>query len=165
MPAWLQWDLNDPRNEIKVRRTLKFNFDPKTGRPEIDGQAFNGQPSQVILLNTAEEWTLENYWAGSVHPFDIHVNPFQVLEVFDPSKDAEHQPQLCAPYNWHDTITIPAAIKTTPGRVRIRHRFVDFPGTFVLHCHILDHEDRGMMQEVVIVDPANPKFPPVEAHH
>jgi L-ascorbate oxidase len=93
------------------------------------------------------------------------VNPFQVVEIFDPN--AETQPQLHAPYNWRDTIAIPKATPdgTVPGRVRIRHRFVDFPGTFVLHCHILDHEDRGMMQEVVIIDPAAPVFPALKSHH
>ena len=166
MPTWLQWNENDPRNAIKCKRTLKFNSDG-TGRPAIDGQAFNGTPNQVVMLNTAEEWTLENYWDSSMHPFHIHVNPFQVLEIFDPN--ATTQTTLQAPYNWRDTIAIPPS-KTvgtviTPGRVRIRHRFLDFPGTFVLHCHILDHEDRGMMQEVVIIDPAAPKFPPTGAHH
>jgi FtsP/CotA-like multicopper oxidase with cupredoxin domain len=166
MPFWLQWDEKDPRNNIVCQRTLKFNNDP-TGRPAINGKAFDGTPNLELLINTAEEWILENYWASSVHPFHIHVNPFQVLEVFDPN--APTQPPLTAPYNWHDTIAIPVAkvegATTTPGRVRIRSRFVDFPGTFVLHCHILDHEDRGMMQEVVIVDPAHPEFPRIGAHH
>jgi FtsP/CotA-like multicopper oxidase with cupredoxin domain len=167
MPAWLQWDENDPRNAIYCQRTLKFDNDP-TGRPAINGKAYDGTPNIELLLNTAEEWTLENCWPSSVHPFHIHVNPFQVLEVYDPN--AATQTQLTAPFNWHDTIAIPAAKDVggphpIPGRVRIRHRFVDFPGTFVLHCHILDHEDRGMMQEVVIVDPAHPKFPPIGAHH
>jgi FtsP/CotA-like multicopper oxidase with cupredoxin domain len=76
---------------------------------------------------------------------------------------------LTAPYNWRDVIAIPAAkvvgATTIPGKVRIRTRYLDFPGTFVLHCHILDHEDRGMMQEVVVLDPDKPKVPPVNAHH
>jgi FtsP/CotA-like multicopper oxidase with cupredoxin domain len=163
MPAWLQWDEKDPRNAVYCKRTLTFNNDA-TGRPAINGKAYDGTPNLAILLNTAEEWTLVNTWNISVHPFHIHVNPFQVLEVYDPNAAA--QTQLTAPYNWHDTIAIPAAnLDGTPGRVRIRSRFVDFPGRFVLHCHILDHEDRGMMQEVLIVDPADPKIPPVGAHH
>lgn len=170
MPAWLQWNETDPRNNVSTgkERTLRFNSDP-TGRPAIDGLAYDGKPdtTQYIKLNTAEEWVLENYWDSSIHPFHIHVNPFQVLEVFDPNATA--QVTLQAPYNWHDTIAIPAS-KTvgttiTPGRVRIRSRFVDFPGTFVLHCHILDHEDRGMMQEVQILDPKSPTAPPLPMHH
>ena len=39
----------------------------------------------------------------------------------------------------------------TPGYVRIHQTFQDFPGSFVLHCHILAHEDRGMMQLVRVI--------------
>lgn len=169
IPAWLQWNPNDPRNAIKKTRTLQFNND-KTGRPAIDGLAYDGKPdtTQFIQLNTAEEWVLENYWDSSIHPFHIHVNPFQVMEIFDPN--ASEQVQLTEPYNWRDTIAIPpsktvGAGPPTPGRVRIRSRFVDFPGTFVLHCHILDHEDRGMMQEVQIEDPKVKAAPSLPMHH
>jgi FtsP/CotA-like multicopper oxidase with cupredoxin domain len=168
MPSWLQWNEGDPRNKLSKQRCLRFNSDA-TGRPAIDGLAYDGKPdtTQYISLNTAEEWILENYWDSSIHPFHIHVNPFQVLEVFDPN--AATQVQLTPPYNWRDTIAIPPS-KTvgtdiTPGRIRIRSRFVDFPGTFVLHCHILDHEDRGMMQEVQILDPKAKAAPPLPMHH
>jgi FtsP/CotA-like multicopper oxidase with cupredoxin domain len=165
MPTWLKWDENDPRNAVRITRKLQFNSD-NTGRPAINGKAFDGTLNQLIYLNTAEEWILENYWDSSIHPFHIHVNPFQVLEIYDPN--AETQAVLQVPYNWADTITIPAS-KTvgttiTPGRVRIRSRYVDFTGTFVLHCHILEHEDRGMMQEVQIVDLAAPKLQHVMHH-
>ena len=159
MPKWLQWDDNDPMNQNLKSRCLKFNAD-NVGRPAIDGLAYDHSPhtTQYVNLNTAEEWVLENYWDSSIHPFHIHVNPFQVLEIFDPN--ASTQVTLQAPYNWRDTIAIPASKtvgeKLTPGYVKIRSRFVDFPGTFVLHCHILDHEDRGMMQEVQILDPTKP---------
>ena len=50
---------------------------------------------------------------------------------------------------WQDVITVPAGVsvngQVAPGRGRIRHQFVDFTGTYVLHCHILAHEGRGMM--------------------
>jgi FtsP/CotA-like multicopper oxidase with cupredoxin domain len=169
MPGWLQWDEKDPMNQNLKSRCLKFNND-NTGRPGIDGLAYDHSPhtTQYINLNTAEEWLLENYWDSSIHPFHIHVNPFQVLEIFDPN--ASTQVTLKAPYNWRDTIALPASKtdlatgKITPGRVKIRSRFVDFPGTFVLHCHILDHEDRGMMQEVQILDPTKPMPPPLPMH-
>ena len=70
---------------------------------------------------------------------------------------------------WHDTIGVPPAfnyfpdMKTprtdaegkqifVPGYVKIRSRFDDFTGLFVFHCHILAHEDRGMMQLVQVVN-------------
>jgi hypothetical protein len=37
-----------------------------------------------------------------------------------------------------------------PGYFKMRSRFVDYPGLFVIHCHILAHEDRGMMMVVEV---------------
>jgi len=169
MPGWLQWNESDPRNDTSKwkERVLTFNVDP-TNRPAIDGKAFDGTilTRQEVSLDAAEIWTLKNYWNNSIHPYHIHVNPFQVLSVYDPN--ANEQVTLQAPYNWYDTVAIPAAKSTkdglVPGVVKIRSRFVDFDGMFVLHCHILDHEDRGMMQEVDIIDPKHPNQP-VEMHH
>ena len=54
-------------------------------------------------------------------------------------------------------IAIPPAVMSSdgaqiwPGKVTIRQTYVDFTGTFVLHCHILAHEDRGMMELVRVV--------------
>jgi FtsP/CotA-like multicopper oxidase with cupredoxin domain len=88
------------------------------------------------------------------------VNPFQVMEIFDPNNPPATQHTVFSqPYIWRDTIALPQANDnngagpTTNGWVKIRSRYCDFPGTFVLHCHILDHEDRGMMETVVIKDP------------
>ena len=60
---------------------------------------------------------------------------------------------------WLDTVNVPPANPayppmpdpvppSPPGWVRLRQRFPDFPGFFVIHCHILVHEDIGMMQLV-----------------
>ena len=49
--------------------------------------------------------------------------------------------------SWQDTVNLPAK-----GRVTVRIRFTDFPGKTVYHCHILNHEDRGMMA-VVDIEP------------
>jgi FtsP/CotA-like multicopper oxidase with cupredoxin domain len=38
------------------------------------------------------------------------------------------------------------------GSVKMRSRFADYTGKYVLHCHILGHEDRGMMQLVEVID-------------
>jgi FtsP/CotA-like multicopper oxidase with cupredoxin domain len=176
LPAWLQWNENDP---IKEARTLKFNWyqypdgdtRPHNGQPAINGRIYDGtlNTAQVVDIDTREEWTLQNYWNSSIHPFHIHVNPFQILEVFDPNNPPETQlTKMKAPYVWHDTIAIPASTGTigapNVGYVKIRSRFVDFPGTFVLHCHILDHEDRGMMQMVKICPKPN-ACPSLPEHH
>jgi len=118
----------------------------------IDNKKFEeGIIDQVMLLGQAEDWTVKNTsLTGITHPFHIHVNPFQVIEIFDPATmDA---PEVQKYPVWRDTMQIPAAIGTTAGYIKIRSRFVDFPGKFVLHCHILGHEDRGMMQLIEVVD-------------
>jgi len=161
---------------VRVRRTVTFsmtkgpnttNPDPNDSRVDppnfmIDGKQFSeGSVDQVMLLGNAEEWTLVNTSpTGVSHPFHIHVNPFQVTEVYDPSqpKSAFNGNPLPGPLLWWDTISIPASVTdattgvVTNGYVKMRSRFVDFPGKFVLHCHILGHEDRGMMQLVWVVD-------------
>ena len=114
----------------------------------INGKQFqDGVVDQCMVLDTAEEWLITNQTTVP-HPFHIHVNPFQVIEYFDPSQTT--QPVLQAPYIWQDTIEIPAASGGQNGYVRMRSRFADFTGKYVLHCHILGHEDRGMMQIVEV---------------
>jgi FtsP/CotA-like multicopper oxidase with cupredoxin domain len=130
---------------------------------------------QCMPLNALQDWILENYTTAVAHPFHIHINPFQVIRIDTPT--ALNTYSSYAPTNnyiWQDVIAIPPAVisadgKTvSPGRVRIRQTFVDFTGTFVLHCHILAHEDRGMMQLVRVVPAAN--YPngcqgTIPAHH
>ena len=50
---------------------------------------------------------------------------------------------------------------TIPGYFKMRSRFVDFTGQYVLHCHILAHEDRGMMELVAVVEPKKNEY----THH
>lgn len=123
---------------------------------------------QCMPQDGLQDWILENYTSVIAHPFHIHINPFQVREIDTPSRPDANRPLVVydsyVPTNnlvWQDVIAIPPAVivaskdgtppKITPGRVRIRQTYLDFPGTFVLHCHILAHEDRGMMQLVRVV--------------
>jgi hypothetical protein len=57
-----------------------------------------------------------------------------------------------------DTIAIPFGTPQTPGDALIRHRFEEFTGGYVLHCHFLGHEDRGMMFGTQTVCPQNPLY-------
>jgi suppressor of ftsI len=47
---------------------------------------------------------------------------------------------------WADSLSMPPK-----SRITIRQRFSDFTGRFVFHCHVLVHEDNGMMAEVRVV--------------
>jgi FtsP/CotA-like multicopper oxidase with cupredoxin domain len=63
---------------------------------------------------------------------------------------------------WWDVFPIPTAGTfngvNVPGFFRMRSRFVDYPGLRVIHCHILAHEDRGMMTIVQVAPPIAPQM-------
>jgi FtsP/CotA-like multicopper oxidase with cupredoxin domain len=152
MPGFLH-DLN-PSNVI-VHRELHFKTDPGTGRATatnappnqlINGKKFQDHMfDQTMHLGATEEWTLYNDTnPGPAHPFHIHINPFQVTEFKAPNAAAIKLP---APWIWWDVIAIPPG-----GYIKFLSRFVDFTGAYVLHCHILGHEDRGMMEMVRVID-------------
>ena len=82
---------------------------------------------------------------GADHPFHIHVNPCWVTRIDVPDEQGRMHNILDAP-QWMDTVSIPRG-----GRVVFRSRFADYVGTWVNHCHILMHEDHGMMQAVETV--------------
>lgn len=105
----------------------------------INGQGFDpGRIDTTVALNTVEDWRIINK-AGMDHPFHLHTNAFQVLRRND-------QPE---PFPvWKDTVNVPAY-----GSVDLRVAFRDFPGKTVYHCHILDHEDQGMMA-ILAMEPA-----------
>jgi FtsP/CotA-like multicopper oxidase with cupredoxin domain len=96
---------------------------------------------QTVALASVEEWTVFNM-NNIRHPFHIHINPFQVVRIND---------QPVEPF-WADTIALPpGGSPTNPTSVTFRTRFRDYAGTFVMHCHMLAHEDMGMMQVVEVV--------------
>ncbi len=104
----------------------------------IDGKHFDhDRIDQTVQLGALEEWVVRNttdHW----HPFHIHINDFQVLSVNgEPHPDFGHQ----------DTFNLPPHSETI-----MRMRFADFTGKFVYHCHILSHEDFGMMATVEVVE-------------
>jgi FtsP/CotA-like multicopper oxidase with cupredoxin domain len=138
-------------SEVTEKRSLVYEM-PDTGGPVIGGQVapnftINGvrfDPAvinQTIPLNAVVEWTLQNNGAA-FHSHHIHINPFQVIAT---STGQLNGFPLTEPV-WLDTVGIPAL-----GSVTVRQRFVDFKGSFVLHCHVLVHEDIGMMALVKVV--------------
>jgi FtsP/CotA-like multicopper oxidase with cupredoxin domain len=86
-------------------------------------------------LGATEVWEIENL-VGMDHPFHLHGFQFQVLDRNGvPERDAR----------WEDTINVP---KHETARLVVR--FDDFPGRWMFHCHILSHEDHGMMGVLLI---------------
>jgi FtsP/CotA-like multicopper oxidase with cupredoxin domain len=123
----------------------------------INGKQFSGEVDQYMKLGATEEWNLFNDTPtqGAAHPFHIHINPFQVIALFDPAymnaSLASTGVPMKEPWVWWDTFAIP-----TGGWVKVWTRFVDYTGKYVFHCHILGHEDRGMMQLVEVIPGVTP---------
>lgn len=92
--------------------------------PTIDGKLFD--PNIVNFTakkGTVQQWTIKNT-TPMFHPIHIHTWGFQV--------NGEQ--------GWQDVVVVPPNSEKV-----IRIAFDDYSGTTVLHCHILDHEDTGMM--------------------
>ena len=81
-------------------------------------------------LGATEIWEIENL-VGMDHPFHLHGYQFQVLD-----RDGVAEPYR----SWKDVVNVP---KHQTARLIVRYD--DYPGKWMFHCHILDHEDHGMM--------------------
>jgi FtsP/CotA-like multicopper oxidase with cupredoxin domain len=119
-------------------------------RFEVSGHNINGlkmdmsRIDETVELGSTEVWQVHNR-DGTPHSFHVHDVQFEVLEV----DGAAPPPELSG---WKDTVFV------RPGStIRIALRFTDYadPDTpYMYHCHLLRHEDHGMMGQFVVVEPA-----------
>ncbi len=108
----------------------------------INGRIMDmGFINERIPLNTTEIWEVYND-SPMLHPFHIHNGQFQVL-------DRDDAPPPANEMGWKDTVRV------DPGEtVRLIMRFTDYAdenNPYMYHCHILEHEDRGMMGQFVLI--------------
>jgi FtsP/CotA-like multicopper oxidase with cupredoxin domain len=125
-------------DRAKVDRVRRLTFSENGGgsRYFINGRQFDARRvDQVVRLGATEEWVIHNA-SRELHPFHLHVDDFQVVAVDGWPYHAR---------SLQDTVVLPVG-----GTVRIRLRFRGFTGAFVYHCHILAHEDAGMMGVVEV---------------
>ena len=155
---------------VAENRTVTFTIDPNpagnggNSQFQINGEVFPNPQISQPMLNDVEEWTLINN-SKVPHPFHYHVNDVQVMSMFVPSNNKNiGMVTVTTPQQWYqDVVLVPAAqvdangTVITPGRVVIRIKNLDFTGSFVYHCHILAHEDRGMMS-LNTVQPETPIY-------
>jgi FtsP/CotA-like multicopper oxidase with cupredoxin domain len=121
-------------------------------------------------VNTSDDWLLTA--EGEPHIFHIHVNPFEIMDVtyqnangqqvsiYDkdghcrkelPADQQELMNQYCSMYHvFRDTVFVENGYQ-----VHARTYYDRYIGEFVIHCHILDHEDAGMMLNIQIVPDLN----------
>jgi FtsP/CotA-like multicopper oxidase with cupredoxin domain len=140
--------LHDLRHaHVDRRRTFRLEEREPRGTGDeagfeyyINGRLFDaGTINTQVPLGATEEWEFRNL-TYEPHPLHIHVNPFQVVAIDGDRSRAEN--------HYRDTALIPPF-----GSLTIRHRFLDYTGVFVMHCHILFHEDHGMMELIEVYDP------------
>jgi FtsP/CotA-like multicopper oxidase with cupredoxin domain len=97
----------------------------------INGRMMDmGRVDVSARLGATEIWQVENL-VGMDHPFHLHGFQFQVIE-----RNGVPEPVR----RWKDTVNIPKH-----ETVRFIVRYDNYPGKWMFHCHILDHEDHGMM--------------------
>jgi FtsP/CotA-like multicopper oxidase with cupredoxin domain len=138
-------------------RTLAFAEYPRPGKDDqtdfyifekkpgavLRPFAMNGEPTVTVQAGTTEEWVIEN-WTRELHAFHIHQLHFRVLE--SSGRKLAEPPLL-------DVVNVPYATgldtpgaPIVPGRVRIKLSFPQaLAGDVLFHCHLVDHEDNGMM--------------------
>ena len=134
-----------PTNLARTVFALGAAGDRASAQPALPSEFIPFQSSralkQTVALGSVEEWTVFNMNAVR-HPFHLHVNPIQIVKVNGQPVD---------PW-WADTVGLPAdGTPENPTSVTFRVRFSDYSGSFVMHCHMLAHEDMGMMQMVEVV--------------
>ncbi|KGJ72002.1 copper oxidase [Cryobacterium roopkundense] len=122
---------------VSARRELVFAMGMGGGMSggmmsaTINGQAFDATRIDTsVQFDSVEEWMLTNS-SSLDHPLHLHVWPMQII-----AQDGQPVDSVI----WQDVVNIPAR-----STVRVRIAFNDFSGRTVYHCHILDHEDAGMM--------------------
>ncbi|WP_261820064.1 multicopper oxidase family protein [Nocardioides sp. OK12] len=123
--------------EVSRRRELVFQTGMGMGGMSFTFGGLEFDPDrtdQEVEVGSVEDWTIRND-SSMDHPFHLHVWPMQVL---DAGEGAVDDPV------WRDVVNVPAR-----GTVTVRVAF-DRPGRTVYHCHVLDHEDDGMMGVVQV---------------
>jgi FtsP/CotA-like multicopper oxidase with cupredoxin domain len=133
------------------KRNISYFLTAGDAAPKVFDMNFT-QPDLTATQGTVEDWTIENR-AQESHAFHIHQLHFQLLE-----RDGKPVQESAL----RDTIEMPywdgKSAKYPSVKLRMDFRDPGIIGTFLYHCHILEHEDGGMMGSIAVVAPAtNPE--------
>ena len=104
-----------------------------------------GRIDEVVTLDDIEIWEIINV-GGQAHPFHIHDIQFLIL-------DRDGVPPEAGEAGWKDTVLVHAG-----ETVRFITQFTTYANPdvpYMYHCHILEHEDGGMMGQFIVVEPSS----------
>jgi bilirubin oxidase len=141
------------RSEARAEKRLTLMIPPS-----INGKTFEMETINITsTFNTIEVWSITNL-SDEPHPIHIHGSPFQIL-LRNAPPFVEGQPlppggTLPPDYElgWKDTVIVKAGERVD--LIKGVRDFADFDGEFMYHCHLLEHEDHGMMGQYVVGEPA-----------
>lgn len=134
-------------------REFMFDFnlvptDKSFFQATINNNVFNPRIAGATpILTTTERWVIYNK-TDEWHPFHIHQDDFRVIFTGGGSLDGKKVEGPAPLPGVQDIVPLPPGTPEHPSKVVIEMPYTDFAGKFVFHCHILDHEDAGMMSLV-----------------
>jgi FtsP/CotA-like multicopper oxidase with cupredoxin domain len=131
--------VDDLRAKVTARRTIVYTESADGDTFFIDRKKFDPSRTDVrVALGAVEEWTIRNETNES-HNFHIHQTPFQVTAV-----NGVPRP----PDGLRDVVDVPIG-----GEVKVVIPFTNpvIVGRFPYHCHLLSHEDKGMMATIEVM--------------
>jgi FtsP/CotA-like multicopper oxidase with cupredoxin domain len=134
-------DPNDPTSAVEFYLTEEGQqpkmFDMNSSEPNI-----------VVQQGTVEDWIVENR-SSELHDFHIHQLHFVLIDYMGkPVNENFLRDTVNVPYNTGRSLSYPSV------RLRMDFRDPNIIGIFVYHCHILEHEDKGMMGSIRVDLPA-----------
>jgi FtsP/CotA-like multicopper oxidase with cupredoxin domain len=127
---------------IARRRTITFSESSDGNSFFLDNKQWEADRNDAeVTVGDVEEWTVRNT-SGEFHVFHIHQLDFLVTQSATLSDTA----------SLLDTVNVPYARNGVPGQVTLIVPFLKdrIAGRFVYHCHILEHEDGGMMANILV---------------
>jgi FtsP/CotA-like multicopper oxidase with cupredoxin domain len=133
-----------PRRIVPTMGHMAFGMNGRAFEMNVVGA------DERVKLGALEAWEFDNTGAGGMmggmgmmgrmpHPFHIHGGQFQVVR----REGVAHAGYVDG--GWKDTVLV------MPGeRATVLMRYLDYPGLFLYHCHNLEHEDSGMMRNLLV---------------
>ena len=126
--------------KVAARKTMVYTENAAGTVFYINGRTFDPKRTDFTsTLGIVEEWTVRND-SDEDHSFHLHTDHFQLMSTNGKAEDPAH--------SVYDTVNVPHR-----GSIVLRVHFTHFTGRTVLHCHILNHEDMGMMSVIDILPP------------